>query len=151
MSTLDFDPSTLPWTDRDDFPAALERRREAGAVSDDEASLLEQWRRDGYVRFPGLVERDEIDRLVTDAERAWTERPRIDISASGLGVLELPDAPPREEIGNHHYRLLDLQDAYETPRRILLTPRLIRFLSLVLPVVWLSTTPLDPPEPQLLH
>lgn len=131
MSRLDFDPRTLPWTDRDDFPAELERRREAGTVSDEEAALLEQWRRDGYLRFGGLIEEEEIDRLVTDAERAWTERPRIDINVSDLGILELPAAPPREEIGHHHYRLLDLQDAYETPRRILLTSRLIRFLSLL--------------------
>jgi phytanoyl-CoA hydroxylase len=131
MSLLDFDPRTLPWTDRDDFPAALERRREAGTVSGDEATLLEQWSRDGYVRFPGLIEDNEIDRLVDDAERAWTERPRIDINVSDLGILELPAAPSREEIGHHHFRLLDLQDTYETPRRILLGPRLIRFLSLI--------------------
>ena len=132
MTTLDFDPETVPWTDRPDFEEELESRQRGGRVDAVEAAMLRRWSRDGYVRFQGLVPDAQIDPLLNDVERAWDERPKIDLDIEGRGVIELAVAPPREQIGHHRYRLLDLQDVYESPRNILFAPKLVRFLRLLL-------------------
>ena len=131
MSGLHFDQLTVLWTDRSDFEDELARRRATLGVDDTDAELLQDWARDGFVRFPALIEPAAVEGLLADAEAAWRERPRIDVNISGLGIVEMPEAPLREQIGHHHYRLLDLQDVSESARRIALGRRLSRFLRLL--------------------
>lgn len=83
MATLDFDPATLPWTDRGDFGARLEGRLEAGELGAGDAEMLRRWRADGYAALPGAVEHALVDRLLAEYEEAWERRPPIQVLVEG--------------------------------------------------------------------
>lgn len=129
MSGLDFDRATLTWVDQEGFAAELERRRQAGRITEEEVGLLQGWHRDGYAYFPGAASPEEIDALLADYERYWQERPPgLRILAEGLGVKSIAEVPSRQEMGHHHYRLLDVQDHSEAARQLILLPRITSFL-----------------------
>ncbi|RMH20760.1 MAG: hypothetical protein D6696_07405 [Acidobacteria bacterium] len=131
MSTLDFDPQTLPWADRDDFPAALDRRLADGTLDDDGAARLREWRERGFLHLQGAVEEALIDRLLEAYERAWTERPPVKLLVEGRGVVPFAELPPRAEIGHHHYRVMDFQDVEPAAREIVLHPTILKHLRLI--------------------
>lgn len=129
MAGLEFDTATLPWVDRETFPEELERRLAAGELSAERAEELRRWREGGYLVLPGAVEHELIDRLLEEYERAWRERPPIKALVEGRGVVPLPEVPSREELGHHHYRLMDFQDISETARRVMLHPAIVERLT----------------------
>ncbi|MDP3921248.1 MAG: phytanoyl-CoA dioxygenase family protein [Candidatus Omnitrophota bacterium] len=130
-STLDFDPKTLPWFDKDTFDSDLPRRVRMGQVTPREAVLLRQWRRDGFVILRGVVEHDLIDRMLADYERAWEERPVCRLLVQGEGLIWLRTARPRSEYPHHHYRLLDFHNLSDAAASIMLHPGIARFLSIL--------------------
>lgn len=60
-----------PWFDRPDAERHLARLYREGAVSAEEAELLERWRRDGYVIVEDCVEHEAIDRLANVVDEIW--------------------------------------------------------------------------------
>lgn len=128
--SIEFHRATLPWVDRDDFAEQLARRRASGQIDDTDAARLEEWHRDGFVCIRGLVDRHRIDALIADVERAWSESAKLQALVEGRGAVWLEELPPRDELGHHHYRLLDVQDWSEAAREILLQDDLLRFIRL---------------------
>lgn len=129
MSPLDFDRATLTWVDQDGFDDELHRRRKDGRVNERDAELLRDWRRNGYAYFPGAASAVEVDAVIADYEGYWQSRPpELRVLCEGRGVVHLPEMPARAELGHHHYRMLDIQDASEAARRLILLPRTASFL-----------------------
>ncbi|MDA8019013.1 MAG: phytanoyl-CoA dioxygenase family protein [Thermoanaerobaculia bacterium] len=129
---LDFDPQTLPWVDRDDFESQLQERLAAGRLDENEASMLRDWRRDGYVVLPGKMDEELVSELLADYERYWHERPQVlRLLVQDLGETRFPDVPPREELVHHHYRVQDIQDASRAARHMMLHARVVRALQLI--------------------
>ncbi len=123
-----YDSATLPWVDRADFAERLALRVSEGSVSTQQAEQLRGWRRDGYVRLPGLVDHALCDALVAEYYRAWEERPAVDVLIEGRGVVPLSRAGRREELTHHHYRFMNFQDVSAIARDILLNPEIVGFL-----------------------
>ncbi len=129
MSPLDFDRATLTWVDQEGFDAELNRRRKSGQVNEKDADLLRDWHRNGYAFFPGAATAAEIDAVVADYEQYWQDRPAdLKILSEGLGVKAINEVPSRQEMGHHHYRMLDVQDVSENARKLILLPRITSFL-----------------------
>lgn len=119
MAAPDFEHETLPWVDRESFPAELERRREAGILSVEQAERAALWQRDGFLYLPNLVEPGLIDAFLADIEDAWERRPpEIKVMVEGKGLQPFPEVAPRSELTHHHYRVLDFQDTSEAARRL---------------------------------
>jgi hypothetical protein len=72
------------WLDRPNALLEVERRREAGEITEDEAAICCQWIFEGYVVVPGLVDHDLLDGVWSAYE-----------SAIAQGLL----APPAEPRG----------------------------------------------------
>ena len=129
---LDFDPITLPWTDRHDFEHRLQVQRDIGQLDETEAELLRGWHRDGYIVLPKKMYGDLIDQLLDDYERFWRERPPgLTMLVQGMGPTKFPEVPSREELPHRHYRVQDIQDESEAARRMILHPRIVRTLRLI--------------------
>ena len=129
---LDFDRSTLPWVDQDDFAASLQEKTTNGKIPEELAKKLSFFSEHGYVAFPGLLGKEGADALVREHDLAWSEKWPIQALVEGIGVASLPNLPAKSELGTHHYRLNDIQDASEVARQSMLLPELVRFLQLAL-------------------
>ena len=84
-----------PWLDHDGAEKKIDARLKEGRISEEEASLLTQWARDGYFTLEGAIERshlDLIDQYVKDLDDLWTADKPMD----GLQImsLHLDDRPP---------------------------------------------------------
>ena len=128
---LDFETSTLPWVDRDDFLPQLDERTRQGELSPETAERLRHFSAHGYVAFPGLLGAEGADALVAEHDRAWQDSWPIQALVEGIGVADLESLPAKDALGTHHYRLNDIQDASETARRAMMTPEIIEFLGLL--------------------
>ena len=126
--SLDFDTATLPWVDRDDFLPSLQEKEDRSEVAGELGDRLRHFAEHGYVAFPGLLSTDQADALVAEHDRAWAERWPIQALVEGHGVADLADLPPKAELGTHHYRLNDIQDASDVVRRAILTSDTVEFL-----------------------
>ncbi len=130
--TLEFDRSTLPWVDQEGFPASLQEQTANGKISKELSEKLSFFSEQGYVAFPGLLGPERADALVREHDLAWREKWPIQALVEGIGVADLPDLPAKAELGTHHYRLNDIQDASEVARQSMLLPEIVNFLTLAL-------------------
>ncbi len=126
-----FDPATLPWTDRPDFQQRLADKRAAGEISADEAAMLLQWDRDGFVVLPKIIEDNLIDALWRDEARAWQERPVCKMESEGTGVTMLSESKPKQELTHHHYRIMDFHNLSQAGAHIMMHPKIVRTLELL--------------------
>ena len=79
--------NVLPWFDRPDALARIDRRRE-------EAPLLEKWVRDGYVVVDDCVDAADIDEMLATLDGLWDARTPIpDLEL--LGLRETLDSEQR--------------------------------------------------------
>lgn len=129
--TLDFDPATLPWVDRDSFPQESDRRMAAKSLTAEEVAQLMRWRHEGYIALPGAIEQPLIDELLAEYERAWEERPDVKVLVEGKGVQPFAEVAPRSELTHHHFRMMDFQDVSEAARRVMFHPTIVRNLALI--------------------
>jgi hypothetical protein len=58
----------LPWLDRPDASAAIERRLAAGEIARSQAVWLEKWVRDGYAVFPQILPPELAEAINADVE-----------------------------------------------------------------------------------
>ncbi len=83
-------PDVMPWFDQPDAMAALATR----ARTRQEAALLTQWIRDGYVILDDTAPAADVDAMVATLDRLWdapTPTPCLEL----LDLRERPDAPVR--------------------------------------------------------
>ncbi|HVS63753.1 MAG TPA: hypothetical protein VMT85_09680 [Thermoanaerobaculia bacterium] len=68
---IDFDATSLPRIDRDDFPSLLEHALAAGEISEDRADELRRFRAEGYLHVRSAIDPALLERLREDYEEAW--------------------------------------------------------------------------------
>ena len=129
--TAEFDAQTLPWVDRDSFPAEAERRQGRGQLTAEAREKLDSWRRDGYLYLPGLVSERDIDSLLGEYEEAWQSRPPIQVLVEGEGSQLFADVAPRETLTHNHFRLLDFHEASGAARNLMFHREIIGHLKLI--------------------
>ena len=63
-----FDAAALPWLDRPDAQAAIERKRRAGEISAQDAVWLEHFCREGYAVFERVLTSEQCEAINADVE-----------------------------------------------------------------------------------
>jgi Phytanoyl-CoA dioxygenase (PhyH) len=119
------------WTD---LPNALDivvGKHALGWISSAEQDLLKAWIIDGFVILPGAVPHDLIDRLDDEVERIWQSESghRSFVEFWDNGEKTIQPAGPR--FRDRRVKLLDLFAHLESARRIIFSPAIVRFLTLV--------------------
>ena len=89
------DKSDVPWLDRPDAEEKIAQRLAEGVITDDEATLLTKWVRDGYFILDQAIDPEnswQLDQYVRDIDDFWTTDKVLD----GLQVMSLhvPGRPP---------------------------------------------------------
>lgn len=93
--------NVLPWFDRPDAPAVLDRLTPPGAP---DRQLLEKWIRDGYVVVEGRVDPADIDAMVETLDGLWDAAgpiPHLEL----LDLREEEDGTPRPMLHRDLLRL----------------------------------------------
>src|SRR5262245_30167973 len=65
--------SEIPWLDRPDAWQAIQRRRNAGEITAEEAGWLSRWVRDGYVTFENVLPHALADEINHDVDEVIRE------------------------------------------------------------------------------
>ncbi|MSR67741.1 hypothetical protein EXS65_02880 [Candidatus Peribacteria bacterium] len=148
-----FAPDTLPWLDRPDAISQIKRKRVAEEISEEEATMLNHWRTEGFVALRSAVEEPLIDALWRDEERAWRERPACKILSEGVGVTMLADSKPKESLTHHHYRMMDFHNLSEAGAKIMMHPTIVRTLTLLFgePIIAMQSLLFEYGSEQHLH
>ncbi|MGN8119594.1 phytanoyl-CoA dioxygenase family protein [Labrys sp. 22185] len=102
------------WLDRPNALLEVERRHDAGELSDDEAAMCKQWIFEGYYIAPGLIEAELLDRVWTAYEKAIAE-----------GTITAP-AESRGPEDIHPGRTLDPHIPVPILRELQQHPRILR-------------------------
>ena len=116
------------WTDRQDALSELERRKTSGDLSDDEAAALESWMAKGYVILENAVPAEDCDALAAEIASAWREGAE-DLLTQPPGTHET--GPPNPDTPPHQMRIVDVYTARPVALKVLLAPKIVRFLNLI--------------------
>ena len=116
------------WTDRLDATSELERRRAAGLLSDEEAAVIAEWMANGYAILPGAVPQADCDALGDDIAHAWSDG-APDLLTQPPG--EHDTMPPTPGTPPDRMRIVDVYAARPLALKVLLAPRIVRFLTLI--------------------
>lgn len=138
------------WTDRHDAGAEVERRLEAGLISQADAEQLRSWMTHGYVILERAVDPAACDRLRADLDRAFAEGDeRLLVRSPAHEGFE----PLTAGVDTERARVLDVYAFYESARAALFSEPIARFLTLVFddaPVLFQSLT-FEKGSQQALH
>lgn len=116
------------WTDRDDAANEVERRRDAGLISDQEAEVVRGWMANGYAILPEAVPIEDCDALGDEIEHAWRMGAQ-DLLTQPPG--EHGTRPPTPDTPPDRMRIVDVYAARPAALKVLLAPRIERFLTLI--------------------
>jgi hypothetical protein len=108
------------WLDRPDALVEVERRRQNGMIDAQQAELCAQWIFDGYVIVPGLIGRDELDRVWTAYERAIADG-RIVVHPEPIG----PDDPYPGRSLDPHLKVAEIRALQHHPKILAITDLLL--------------------------
>ena len=95
-----FEQSSLPWLDRENWEVVLADKLKAGIFSFEDEQNFRFWRENGYIIFKKAVPLELIDKAWRDYERAWLERPTLMTNTPGIGVKPLSELPERSNMPN---------------------------------------------------
>ena len=113
------------WIDRVDADALLDERLRLGELTETDAQLLRDWRRDGFVLLRNAISTELADRVNEFVEEVWrTQDPRVIVELGG--DLSSVGAAERSQPN----KLLDLAVYCEDVRRAALAEPILRFLRL---------------------
>jgi phytanoyl-CoA hydroxylase len=119
------------WTDLSNAEDIIEGKRLLGWITDEEAGLLNDWVRDGFVVLKGAVPARHIDALDDDVERVWAgtspSRPFVEYWENAERTVRAAALEYRER----NVKLLDLHAHFEAARRVAFAPAILRFLTLL--------------------
>ena len=117
------------WTDRSDWATQLDAKLEHGEITADEAARVRFWIEHGYVILRGAVAPELCEQVAEDLHRAWAESdPRLLLVDSETNISH----PLSRDWEEKRIRLVDVYAYYESARRALFAPDIVRFLSTVL-------------------
>ena len=118
------------WVDQANAADLIEGKRELGQISADDAALLHDWRRQGYVILRNAVPAEVVDRAAAVVRRVYAgeiDPVRFECFALG-GYAPLPwGAAVRDKPA----KALDLHWLFEEIRDLVFNPRLRAFLELL--------------------
>jgi hypothetical protein len=119
------------WTDLPNAVDVIAGKHALGWISSAERDLLKEWIINGFVILPRAVPHDLIDRLDGEAERIWDgdSGQRIFVEFWENGEKTIQPAGPR--FRDRRVKLLDLFAHSESARRLMFSPPILRFLTLV--------------------
>ena len=134
-----------PWFDQPDAERRLERLCRERAVSPDEAGLLENWLRDGYVVVEDCVDHDAISRLSAVVDDVWFSsdpHPGLlvsDVTIDGVtqvhvtheDLLRLPREVREQAKADSSWRVGELHLYDDSAASVFKSDRLARLCSLI--------------------
>ncbi len=130
FTAQDFD-ERAPWSDGLKGAVEIVRRLAKNQITPEQAALLAQWWEDGVVVLPGAISHALIDRLLDDVDRAWRDRPSVQVNVVGLGERAFHEIGERSKLPSTTYRIMNFQDFSNAAVDIMLHPRLTEFLQLI--------------------
>ena len=114
------------WTDRTDATARLQRKIEAGEVTQEDALRLRSWMDHGFVVIPNAVSVDLADEIHAQVDAAWDDLdPRLKVELDGTVH------PLQSALRSKHYKLLDLYAHSREAMRAAFSPPIRDFLRVV--------------------
>jgi len=119
------------WTDLSNAAQVIERKHASKLITDEEATLLSDWIRDGFVVLRQAVPHALIDRLDADIEDIWNG------TSSRRGFVEVwEDGMPRIRPASRRFReervkLLDVYTCSQHARQVIFSEPILRFLDKV--------------------
>lgn len=117
------------WTDQNNAKELLTGKRMLGSINEEEAELLDHWIAKGYVILKGAVDHALIDAALADIAAVY-QRGGALIETYEFGDVRVVPVEPRHKTMPH--KLLDLYAKSEHVRRMVLSQKITRFLSLVM-------------------
>jgi phytanoyl-CoA hydroxylase len=119
------------WTDLSNARDVIEGKVSLGWISTEEGELLKKWLDDGFVILPQAVPHDLIDDLDADVEKIWRGtspyRCFVEFSSMEGGVIH----PAGPEFKDKRAKVLDAYLHLESARRVIFSPGILRFISLL--------------------
>lgn len=116
------------WTDRMDAREIVAGKLQDGLIDEDEAGLIDHWIRKGYVILRNAVPAETCDELRQVIAEAWDRGdPRLQIFPPGSSA----PLPPTDDAPRDRMRAVDVYVSFDAARRILLSPAIVRFLTVI--------------------
>jgi len=115
-----------PWIDQED---ALAKLRGAPPPGRERVwPALRELAENGATVLRNAAPHDVIDALVRDVERLWKERPKLKVTAHGMGTVSLAEIRDRSDIPDGRYRLMDLHNVSEAAAELATLPAVVEFM-----------------------
>jgi ectoine hydroxylase-related dioxygenase (phytanoyl-CoA dioxygenase family)/SAM-dependent methyltransferase len=118
------------WTDLNNADTILAGKLAAAELSPDEARLVEEWRRDGFVILKGAVEEAAIDEILKDFERAYDGQLNCKMSYWNDHGHHIEPAS-LSLVHNKDAKLLDLHDVSAATQVVQFAEPIRRFLQIL--------------------
>ena len=139
-----------------DQPDALERiadRARRGEISVDDAKLLSDFHRDGYVRLFLDPAVEPFDALLADIDQVWIDKPADLLFAYGQPVMRRMSTADPERDRKPGHRIAELFSRSRAARRLYLHPRLHAVAAMILgePAVAIQSIFFEYGSAQALH
>jgi phytanoyl-CoA hydroxylase len=116
------------WTDRRDAGEEIERRLDAGTITESDAERLRHWVADGYVILERGVEPETCDRLRADLDRAFLDGDERLLMHS---PADEDYQPLQAGLDTELARVVDVYAFYESARAALFSGPIVHFLRTV--------------------
>lgn len=119
------------WIDRPDWIDVLGRKLRSKVLSDEMASLIVRFVRDGYVVLPGAVDAKTLVKLNADIDSIWLNPPQGALieTFEPDGVMKYVAPTPEYRAGRT--KLLDVYTSSAVARQAIAAPAVIAFLTAV--------------------
>jgi phytanoyl-CoA hydroxylase len=118
------------WTDRRDAAEIINRKLEAGILSEAEAQQLRNWIINGYIIIENAVPLDVIDRVNADTESVWRgEQPSVYVEHFIDGQMHF--SPACYDLRMALGKLLDVYSVSKAAREAMFAEPIRNFLKLV--------------------
>ncbi|MFQ3640942.1 MAG: phytanoyl-CoA dioxygenase family protein [Chloracidobacterium sp.] len=128
-TTLDFDPTTLPWIDQPDADVEGYLATLSAAEQAQVGDALRSWRDLGYALFPQAVDQATIDAYLADIEELYDRRDcGALILGESFGIKPVRELSRDQLDAEHHLRLMDFHNHSIAGKKLALNRVAVTFL-----------------------